>query len=190
MFALLCLNFWSLDDDWRILWILPCLLLIVVVCIAAPEVGDSPRSPRVSPILGCDQDELQVAEEPAAMETGNVNATNNDSDPFKSEGLISYHMSNMTEFASSMSSQRLSPAVSIRDLPWCVTETPVRNCLQLSYCTGSFLTRTWNGGFWNSSLSMMSMTTKRFGCRDLLQLLDSVTAEEGLRDLNIFMSLT
>lgn len=102
----------------------PCLLLIVVHCTAAPEVGDSPRSPRVSPILGCDQDELQVAEEPASMETGDMNTTDDDSDPFKSEGLISYQMPDMAEFAASMSSQRLSPTVSIRDLPWCVTGTP------------------------------------------------------------------
>lgn len=57
------------------------------------------------------------------METGDANTTDDDSDPFKSEGLISCQIpvSDLKEFASSMSSQRLSHPVSIRDLPWCGT---------------------------------------------------------------------
>lgn len=64
------------------------------------------------------------------METGDPNTTDDDSDPFKSEGLISYQIlvSDMKEFASSMSSQRLSPPVFIRDLPWCGAESHVWCC--------------------------------------------------------------
>ena len=114
------------------------LLCFLLFCTAAPEVGDSPRSPRVSPILGCDQDELQVAEEPASMETGDPNTTDDDSDPFKSEGLISCQIpvSDLKEFVSTMSSQRLSHPVSIRDLPWCVTEAHIHTFTCVGLCFG------------------------------------------------------
>jgi ubiquitin carboxyl-terminal hydrolase 7 len=84
---------------------------------AAPEVGDSPRTPCVSPITGCEQDELELPMDTVPTETTETEVVEKGNDPFQPEGTIKYELSNVTHFSTKHDSV-LSPPVYIRDLPW------------------------------------------------------------------------
>ena len=85
--------------------------------ITAPEVGDSPRTPRVSPITGCEQDELDLTMDTVAVETAEPEVIEKGDDPFQPEGTIRYELTGVLQFANKTDS-KLSAPVFIRDLPW------------------------------------------------------------------------